>query len=389
MIAKLLGAADAKGMDVWLGLLFEEGYNTDVALVEELWAKYGGHTSLKGFYYPPEYNDASDQTSIINTLGPLAEYIHSHTGKKFALSPYITNGADATAWKNMWINILASVDLDYLLIQDSIGAFDRSIADALTYLAATKQATDTTNSKSVVTHLWADVETFVIISDDPFMAIPMSTAEWIDHMLQESADVENIVTFSYDHYQSPKFVSSTYHQEYKNYYNSVSDGSNLALNKPYSASTGAHASYPDSGGTELTNGIFGTASFAATAWQGRVGISSYNFTIDLGTPQSIGRFESTFFKRRQCRCGSSDLCCYQIWTNGSSFTTVGTVSTPGSSNPSSIAYRLDSAATGRYVRVIVNTAPSWSFIDEVRVLAAAPGVTLSVSPTSVAAAAKQ
>ncbi len=78
------------------------------------------------------------------------------------------------------------------------------------------------------------------------------------------------------------------------------DTNNLALDKEYTVSVGAEASYPDKGGKELTDGIRGTYLYSNDAWSAYSVAENekVSVTIDLGAVKTfeqiqVGMFESS------------------------------------------------------------------------------------------------
>ena len=147
---------------------------------------------------------------------------------------------------------------------------------------------------------------------------------------------------------------------------------NIALDKPYTATMPASPSYPDTGGVELTDGILGSTDFADPAWQGRATTKIYSFTIDLGAVQVIKEVRShwlqdkppAIFLPKQVSCSVSD--------DNVNFTAVGTVNkpSPGDDNLSWWYTLTDlTGINGRYVQLQVKPGSNagWTFIDEIEV----------------------
>ncbi len=149
---------------------------------------------------------------------------------------------------------------------------------------------------------------------------------------------------------------------------------NLALNKPYTTTVPASPTYPDTAGTELTDGAFGDLSYLSTPWQGRSGLSSFSYTIDLGTVQNINQFQANFLRDDTVKIDLPSSVQYSVSSDNSTFTAVGTVNTPSSAEDTTNVYKFTGNAAGRYVKVTVNgswSSSHWAFIDEVRVLQSA------------------
>ncbi len=242
-VDNLLTAADALDMKVWLGTNVNDDWYIHHALnnpwlnelfdyseqmVEELWNNYHLHPSLTGFYFPNEMENCSyqDDTSIGNLTAKyasLADLVHTYTETTLSLAPAIWNEnncgqsfeTNSAAWKKTWEGILGGANIDYLIPQDGLGGGYHTTAEVVNWLQLTKEVVD----KHPATRLWVDVETFHTISPNPWIAESMVTKDIVDHMTQLRPYVDNIVTFSYDHYQAPKLTQSLiFHEAFSYYY---------------------------------------------------------------------------------------------------------------------------------------------------------------------------
>jgi len=145
----------------------------------------------------------------------------------------------------------------------------------------------------------------------------------------------------------------------------------LALGMPYTASMPADANYPDTGGTELTDGIYGRIDYTDPAWQGRNTGSVYSFTVDLGGVQSIKEFRSRWLQAESAAILLPKQVAYSVSNDNANFTLVGTVNKPALGDEDLPAwYTLTNLGniSGRYVKLDI-TPPSevWTFIDEAEV----------------------
>ncbi len=163
----------------------------------------------------------------------------------------------------------------------------------------------------------------------------------------------------------------------------VQGDSNVAINKPYTSSVAASSSYPDTGGTELTNGLYdATATYTNAAWQGRLVSSSYYQTIDLGANYNVNKIFTNFLSG--C-CGISwpTTVAFSYSANGSSFTSLGNA-VPQAANGKLKKYQwAGTSITARYIRMTVTNANKWTFEDEMEVWAGGTGPTPTRTPTSV------
>ncbi|WP_028545998.1 DUF4434 domain-containing protein [Paenibacillus taiwanensis] len=240
-----LQAADELGLDVWLGLNENQDwykYHADqqvwlhqlftygLAFVDELHNRYGGHSSLKGYYLTNEMENCSYQsrTSIRNLAAEfkrVVDHVHALPGNlKTSTAPALwpeswcaqSPAQNQKAWKQTWDGILQQVPLDYLIVQDGLGGGYRSKEATIQWYAFMKSVTD----RHPMTKLWADVETFRSVNPEPWFAEPMPIREVVQHMQRIKPYVDELITFSYDHYQSPKVVGVPYyHETYMQYVN--------------------------------------------------------------------------------------------------------------------------------------------------------------------------
>lgn len=141
--------------------------------------------------------------------------------------------------------------------------------------------------------------------------------------------------------------------------------------KPYTASTAADASYPDTGGAELTDGSFGAATYTDGAWQGRNTGNPYSFVIDLGVSRNIGELSANFLQVKSVYVLLPKEVRFSVSSDNVSFVSAGTVEKPavGGSDQTK-TYRVTGLGniTGRYIKVeVVPASSAWTFIDEVQV----------------------
>ncbi|MCC3376578.1 DUF4434 domain-containing protein [Cohnella sp. REN36] len=489
-VENLLAAADALGMQVWLGTnvnddwyihharnqpWLDELFRYSELMVDELWSNYGFHPSLTGFYFPNEMENCSyqDDVSIANLTekyASLADQVHNETGKTIALAPAIWNERNcgqtfeqnSAAWVRTWDGILGGANIDYLIPQDGLGGGYHSVAEVVEWFRLTREVVD----RHPATRLWVDVETFHTVNPDPWAAEPMTTRDIVDHMTQIQPYVDGIVTFSYDHYQSPKLRGTPiFHQAYQFYYktgsvsaappktpvalrsakqgtNQISltwrndkdvfyyvvyrDGTpvgktyaasfqdnglqpgtryeyqveaysasgypsalsssaqattaassvNLALGKPYESSVPASPSYPDTDGSEMTNGKLGAGYFWDPEWQGRSTEGEplvITYTVDLGEVQKIDGLSINFLQDRASAIKLPRSVEYQVSSDNAKYKSIGyspfrTLNfgpTPPDQSTVSFGLLPDKTVKARYVKIIVTAANyGWTFSDE-------------------------
>jgi len=146
---------------------------------------------------------------------------------------------------------------------------------------------------------------------------------------------------------------------------------NAAMNKPYTSSVPAADNYPDSGRTELTDGVFGsTTSYRGPEWQGRLVTGFYNQTIDLGSKHEIEALSANFYENAFDGIRFPKSVSYAVSTDSVHFTPIG-AATPQSQINKTKKYvlALDAPIQARYVRMTVHISDNrwWIFQDEIEV----------------------
>ncbi|GAA3620515.1 hypothetical protein GCM10022419_127690 [Nonomuraea rosea] len=231
VVAAALSASDRAGLTTYLGLqVNDDWWNTyandpvwldDEAgvandLADDLWAKYGTHASLGGWYLSFEvdnwnFTTTASQNAMAAFYKKVADHLHALTpGKPVVISPFFnTAGGLTTAqWQSMWTTILATSPVDVIALQDGVGAGHATVSQLAAWFSATKNAIAAARP---ATKLWADTETFNLDFQ------PMGTKAIVDDMLAVQPYVSSYWSFSYDHYQSPLQVAAIHDQTYRDY----------------------------------------------------------------------------------------------------------------------------------------------------------------------------
>lgn len=481
VVGRVLTAADSANVAEYLGLQTnDDWWNTYAsdsswlnsqatkanALADDLYAKYGTHSSFSGWYLPFEvdnwnFTSTTSWSNMASFYTTVANHLHSLTpGKPVVISPFFntTGGQTSSQWTTMWESILTTAPIDVVALQDGIGAGHATISQLPTWFAATKAAITSTRP---ATQLWADSETF----NTDFT--PMSIGQLVSDLEAVAPYVSKILSFSYDHYDSPSQVPSVYDTTYRGYLDTGSVESStpttpssplatnagitaidlnwtastdnigiagyriyrngslvrllqgagaafhdaglaastsysyavaafdaagnvsaqsstvsastsaapaesplLSASTSYTSTLAASSSYPDGGGTELTNGTTASANYADAAWQGRNTGGVYSFTVDLGAPKTVNQVGTSWLQTKSVFIFLPSQIAVSISSNGSSFTPLVTLTAPSVSDVDQrytyAAYNL--SGTGRYVKFTVTPASSaWSFTDEITV----------------------
>ncbi|WP_313546317.1 DUF4434 domain-containing protein [Leifsonia aquatica] len=231
VVSRVLTAADTAGVSEYLGLQTNDDwwntYANDAtwlngqatkanALADDLYAKYGTHTSFAGWYLPFEvdnwnFTTTASWSAMASFYTTIANHLHALTpGKPVIISPFFNTagGQTSSQWTTMWSSILGSAPIDVIALQDGVGAGHATTAQLATWFAATKSAI---TSARPATKLWADSETF-----NPDFT-PMSISQLVADLNAVAPYVSKTLSFSYDHYQSPLVVPAVYDTTYRNY----------------------------------------------------------------------------------------------------------------------------------------------------------------------------
>jgi len=482
VVSRLLTAADSAGVKEYLGLGTDNDWWTNYAnnatwlngqataadaLADDLYSRYGTHSSLAGWYIPFEVDNwnlltTTTWNNMSSFLSTVATHLHTLSpGLPVIIAPFFntSGGQTSSQWTTMWESILAAAPIDVVALQDGVGDGHATTAQLSTWFSATETAIA---ASSPSTALWSDADTY-----NPDFT-PMSISNVVADLTAESPYVSSIFAFSYDHYDAPSQVPAAYDATYRGYLSTGSvestapttptspsatstgitsihlswtastdnvgvagyliyrggalvkttegtattfddvglsagtgysytiaafDGAGnvsgqtstvsattsaaptpvpslLSSAKSYTASVAADPSYPDTSGTELTNGTTGSAVYTDSAWQGRNTGSPYSFTVDLGATYTVKQVSIDFLQYQSVAIYLPSQIAVSTSTTGTTFTSLVALPKPALSTANQsytyVAYNL--SASARYVRFTVTPASSaWSFVDELTV----------------------
>lgn len=404
MLSELLTAAQNKGIDIWVGISWSDDWwtkaSTDftwladeasfaTSVIQDIWtstAGYSSKSSFKGWYISWEidnvnYTSSAQQLHMRDALKTIVDYAKTNTSKPVMISPFFNDsmGQTASEWRDMWTYFLddtAGADIDIVALQDGIGVHHADTTTIDDWLIATKQATDTNTD----CELWANIETFDDIGNDTYRSASIDRI--FDQIDAESPYVTKMTSYSFTSYQSPQVVGIgpfddwkrlTYPLLSKTYGGPAAGIENKALNKTYTVSVAANANYPDTNGTELTDGVYASGLWQGEpSYQGRRNKTTYAITIDLGASVSFYHMSLDFLKEATSNVYLPASVEFLTSPDNVSFTSRGTVSQLSDPlDAASAPYRLSlgSPVTARYVKAIVTTGTTkWTMIDEFEVV---------------------
>ena len=241
-IENILDAADQHGMDVYLGLhLDPDQFSTSTfdlqanlaqgqAELSELWTRYGGHTSLAGWYMPQEFSDymvfyqPQLRNDIISYTSAVTFQAHASSGLPMMISPYFGQNPNAAAYANWWNTTgLPQTGVDIVAMQDGVGTHRTTIAQSQTVFQALAPV--------MANHgvaFWANNESFNQthgwpVDNQPWAAQPTGINTFVAQIESTNPFVEKSITFEFSHYMSPQGTTATnaLFQDYQAYFESV------------------------------------------------------------------------------------------------------------------------------------------------------------------------
>ena len=196
----------------WIEGSFQKEIDLNMALIDEVWMKYGHHKSFQGWYLSQEISRRTKNMSkIYAEVGKHAKAVSNNLTTM--ISPYIhgvktdqvMTGSDKAITvqehEKEWNDILTNVEgaVDIMAFQD--GQVDYH--ELPEYLVVNKKLTDAHKMRC-----WTNIESF-----DRDMPIRFLPIKWEKLLLKleaaRKAGMENAITFEFSHFMSP---NSTYLQ---------------------------------------------------------------------------------------------------------------------------------------------------------------------------------
>lgn len=240
-LATILELAEAKGIEVYLGLAAESrywemikqspGYQEEylnrlrfksARVAQELATVAARYKAFKGWYITEEIDDLTwrapkSREVLEQHLKQLSGFLKTLTPTGLVLLSAFTNARmNPDSYEAFWDNLLRNTSVDVLLFQDSAGTAKLPGELLPRYLKAVRGATDANGKKLQVV-----VELFATISESPFQAIPAPMLR-VQQQLRMAADFATggISSFSVPEYMSPEGGAAAaellqHYQEYK------------------------------------------------------------------------------------------------------------------------------------------------------------------------------
>ena len=189
----------------WQEGLFQKEIDLNMALIDEVWKKYGHHKSFQGWYLSQEISRRTKNMSKIyaevgkhaksvsgNLTTLVSPYIHGvKTDQVMAGDKALSVKEHEEEWDEILDNVKGAVDI--MAFQD--GQVDYH--ELYDYLVINKKLADKYNMKC-----WTNIESF-----DRDMPIRFLPIKWEKLLLKldaaRRAGMENAITFEFSHFMSP------------------------------------------------------------------------------------------------------------------------------------------------------------------------------------------
>jgi hypothetical protein len=383
LLPRLVASAARNGIHVWLGLalrsnllddpstradatLLRNVADADARLARDLEAIYSGQ--FEGWYIPtePGYETVAqpELTSLHGAyLKQVADSLHAITpSKRVMVSPSVPRAIEGGISGSKFVEGLAPIitnsGIDVWNLQDGFMMTgwtpdeNRALVEAGQRLAS-----------PVGAEVWATLYT---PGPTDFGSNPVD----LDSLRADLAALGRtgvpitIWTFNSAFNPDPTLPGSNARRALFNAYTNTA-GELWSPGASYTASTAAASAFPDTNG-ELTDGTRGPYSFTDSAWQGREGQPSQQYTVDLGTERPITTV--TLGSLLDAGVGIYHPAAVTVETSGDGRSwrrfASATLATDGGHG----TWSARGAAAGRYVKVRVAAYDSgWTFIDEVTV----------------------
>ena len=414
----VLEVCDSMDIDVYMGTWWypsifkgfycvEETLTTykerSIALVNEVWEKFGSHPCIKGWYLTSEVtywfwesHCISDNVGkVARCWKEIADSCRALTPDKLVLtSPYFqlnyvkgndTLHIDPDGFA-VWIDSFACLSgVDVIAMQDGVGALDNLAAgyhvelDSVPiYYEIMKDVLD----KYPDVHFWSHLELYD--KTVPLWGDTINHATDIERVLKqitlESPYVEKIVCFEFNHWMSPTRLMETWdtlglllkspqlYDDYKEHFWGIR---NLAYNNSYELSPAPALQYPDSSGYELIDTIIPPPlSEHWNKYIGWQGADSIIIKFDFGGIDTVRDIRLYLLQDNSADIYLPIEVKVFISPDDTNYSFVGIAEgfRPDESKDVAVPFSwIDSACTGRWIKLVILSGGEWTFLSEVQV----------------------
>lgn len=177
-LTRLMSAAAAKNMSVYIGLYFSNDYwqnQTNVpwlnihadrcnSIATEIKAQFGNNAAFKGWFIPHEpepyaYNTAVLVNSLkVNLIDRISNHLHTLNSKPVAIAAFFNSSLSSSNNLLYFMAELGKSNLQIIMLQDGVGVNHVSLANLGQYYNDAKWGLF--NEGTFAGEFWSDVETF-------------------------------------------------------------------------------------------------------------------------------------------------------------------------------------------------------------------------------------
>ncbi len=235
MVETCLAAADGEGMNVRIGLGFNDEWwsidgnhknwlakeaDENIAIFTEVLSKYFGHQSLTGWYIPHEFHPLMalsflQRENLNRFYKKIANFITGKSTKTIMIAPFynarLSGPVTLALWSDIVHDVFKGTGIHIMALQDSVGAGFNTLNDLDEIYASTRRATE-----EMGLHLYAVTETFM---ETAGRNRPAPLHRIYEQLSKVAPYVNRCVAFSIDHYQNGSEPTQvTDYEDYYQYY---------------------------------------------------------------------------------------------------------------------------------------------------------------------------
>ena len=215
-LARLFEAAQKQGIEVHIGLHFDETYWQNqtnrawlqlnaqrcIELAKEINSRFGNHPAFKGWYIPHEpepYAYGSDEKIALFRdvfVNPIADALHSWGGKPVSIAAFWNSKLTSPNQLQHFMAELAKSHLQIIMLQDGVGAKHVTLDQLNTYYQSAQKGLFEEN-KNYKGAFWTDLETFAYTPTPPY---PPAAFDRVEQQLMIELSIPRIskaVSFQY------------------------------------------------------------------------------------------------------------------------------------------------------------------------------------------------
>ncbi len=259
ILGDLMNALDRNNMEIYIGLANNNEWfsnkfndsswatsanNLNKDIIDEIYSKYGSHSSFKGWYYTFEFyinngNYYSNWASMLNNT--IAEINRIDSTKRLITSLFVSNyyNVDFNKTREDFTDFIDSVNFrtnDIINMQDGLGTSNYSVEKVNRYISTVAAAC---NESIRNVKFWINVENY---ENRANLFTAASLERYILQLKIASNYADELASFSYSHY----YTNIAYDREYRNHYTDVTNNTLTKIDTPSRGSV-----YEDQNGDEV------------------------------------------------------------------------------------------------------------------------------------------